>query len=305
MIDASIVIVSYNSREYTERCLKSIYDNVKGLSFEVICVDNGSKDGSADMIRKKFPQVVLYESRLNIGYSRGNNLGLRMSAGRYAVLLNRDTVILPGALETVIEFMERNRDAGAASPKLLNPDGSIQYCVRTLPDIKTAVFQSLGWHKLFPRSRITARYYRTDLDYEKVLSVDSIGTTCYAIRREVLERVGFLDEAFFMYNVDLDYNKRIKDAGFNIYYLPEARIIHYGGISVNQNNIRGLKEQHQGMWLMYKKHYSPRRPPVTNAFVYAAIRMRLSAKLLLALISSDKRVIKGPGAPRSGKGTAP
>ncbi|MDP2688813.1 MAG: glycosyltransferase family 2 protein [Deltaproteobacteria bacterium] len=298
MIQASIVVVSYNTREFTKQCLRSIYENVKGVSFEVICVDNGSKDGSAEMIKKEFPEAVLYESGENLGYAKGNNLGISKSAGQYVALLNSDTVILPGAFEGVLEFMESHADAGAASPKLLNPDGSIQYCVRTLPDITTALFQSVGLHKLLPRNRITARYYRTDLDYDRVLSVDSIGTTCYVVRRAVFERVGLLDESFFMYNVDLDFNKRIKDAGFNIYYLPEQRIIHYGGVSVNQNNVRGLIEQHRGMWLMYKKHYAAGRAALLNNFIYIAISARLRVKLFLAFLGRDKRVIKGPGAPR-------
>ncbi|MBI5343722.1 MAG: glycosyltransferase family 2 protein [Deltaproteobacteria bacterium] len=298
MIRISMIVVSYNTREITKQCLKSIRDNVRGVSFETICIDNGSDDGTAEMIKKEFPEVVLIESRENLGYAKGNNLGIRRSAGEYVVLLNSDTVILPGAFEGIVKYMEDHPDAGAASPKLLNPDGSIQYCVRTLPDIKTAVFQSLGWHKLFPNNRITARYYRTNLDYDKVLSVDSIGTTCYVVRREALEKVGLLDEGFFMYNVDLDFNKRIKDAGFNIYYLPGSRVMHYGGVSVNRNNVRGLIEQHQGMRLMYKKHYAAKRNILINYFIYAAIFMRLKTKLLLVFFSKDKRVIKGPGAPR-------
>ncbi len=298
MIKASIVVVSYNTREFTKQCLRSIYENVRGVSFEVVCVDNASKDGSAEMIKREFPEVVLYESGENLGYAKGNNLGISKSGGQYVVLLNSDTVILPGTFEGVLEFMEKHSDAGAASPKLLNPDGSVQYCVRTLPDITTALFQSIGLHKLLPRNRITARYYRTDLDYDRVLSVDSIGTTCYVVRRTVFERVGLLDESFFMYNVDLDFNKRIKDAGFNIYYLPEPRIIHYGGVSVNQNNVRGLVEQHRGMWLMYKKHYAAGRAALLNNFIYIAILARLQVKLFLAFLCRDKRVIKGPGAPR-------
>lgn len=298
MVDLSIIIVSYNTKDLTRQCLKSICENVKGISFEVICVDNNSQDSSGDLIKKEFPQIELIESKENLGYAKGNNLGVKKSKARYVVLLNSDTVILPGALEKVFDFMEDNLDAGAASPKLLNPDGSIQYCIRTLPNIKTAIFQTFGWHKLFPKSKITARYYRTDLDYNKILSVDSIGTTCYMVRREVLQKVGLLDENFFMYNVDLDFNKRIKDAGYNIYYVSDAKIIHYGGVSVNQSSYRGLIEQHQGLWLMYKKHYAAKRNPILNFLIHQAIYLRLGVKLLLAFFSKDKRVIKSPGAPR-------
>jgi GT2 family glycosyltransferase len=275
----------------------SIYNNVKRLSFEIICIDNNSKDGTSAMIKKDFQDVILIESKRNLGYARANNLGIGRSMGQYVVLLNSDTVIDSGSLEQTIDFMQHHPDAGAASPKLLNPDGSIQYCVRTLPDIKTAFFQSIGWHKLFPGNKITAGYYKTDLDYDKILSVDSIGTTCYVIRRQVLKKIGLLDEDFFLYNADLDYNKRIKDAGYNIYYLPQPHIIHYGGVSVNRNSFRGLIEQHRGMWLMYKKHYASKRSMFVNYSVFVAIMLRLQVKLCLAYISKDKRVIKGPGAP--------
>ena len=213
-------------------------------------------------------------------------------------MLNSDTVIQSQCFEKIVDFMQKNPYAGAVSPKLLNPDGSVQYCIRTLPSIKTAFFQSLGWHKLFPGNCITEKYYHTNLDYNTLQSVDSIGTTCYAIRRSVVEKVGLLDDDFFMYNVDLDYNKRIKDVDLNIYYLPDAKIIHYGGVSVNQNNYRGLIEQHQGMALMYKKHYKGNNILI-NPFIYLAIYFRLSIKLFFAFIRSDKRVINGPGAPRS------
>ncbi len=297
MVQLSIVVVSYNTCDVTLQCLRSIYDNVKGLTFEVVCIDNASKDGTPARIRAEFPQVDMVESRSNLGYSVANNLGIERSSGRYVALLNSDTVIKPGAFKGVVDFMDSHGDAGAASPRLLNPDGTIQYCVRTLPDIRTAIFQSLGWHKLFPKNRITARYYMTELDYGSVLSVESIGTTCYVVRREVFDAVGVLDERFFMYNVDLDFNKRIKDAGFNIYYLPHSEIIHYGGVSVNQNSIRGLIEQHKGMWLMYRKHYAAKRSTPVNCLVRTGLFARLMVKLAQAAVSRDKRVIKGPGAP--------
>jgi hypothetical protein len=143
---------------------------------------------------------------------------------------------------------------------------------------------------------MTDGYYKTSLDYDKVLNVESIGTTCYVVRKEVIQKVGLLDERFFMYNVDLDFNKRIKEAGFNIYYLPEPKVIHYGGVSVNQDSVSGLIEQHQGMWLMYKKHYASTRSAPVNYLIFAAIFLRLRIKLLQAFFSRDKRVIKGPGA---------
>ncbi len=296
MKEASIIIASYNTKDFTLQCLKSIYENVKNLSFEVICIDNNSRDGSPDLIREKFPEVVLIENEENLGYAKANNIGISKSVGQYVILLNSDTVVMPGSLEHVVEFMRSHPDAGAASPKLLNPDGTIQYCIRTLPSITTAIFQSLRWHQFFPGNRITEKYYKTSLNYDEVLSVDSIGTTCYAIRRAVLDEVGLLDEEFRMYNVDLDFNKRIKNAGYNIYFLPEARIIHYGGVSVNQNSYRGLIEQHQGMWLMYKKHYAEKRSRIINYFIYLAIKLRLLVYLLRAFCIKDKRVVKGPGA---------
>lgn len=297
-IDVSIIVLSYNTRELLRKCIKSIYDTTKRISFEVICIDDNSFDNSADMIEKEFPQVTLIRNKTNLVYSKSNNIGMRISKGRYVVLLNSDVLILKDVFDEMVQFMDTRPEAGVASCKLINPDGSIQYCVRRLPNLTTAFFQSIGWHNLFPNSKITNKYYQKQLDYDTVFKADSIGTTCFMIRRELLNTVGYLDEQFPLFFTDLDYNKRIRDMGYDIYYIPHIKIIHYGGQSINQQTYKQLIEQHKGIYRFYKKHYSHESFFIKNYFVYSAILARLAVKLALNAFSRDKRVIKSPGAPK-------
>jgi GT2 family glycosyltransferase len=281
------------------RCLDSVQRSIEHVTCEVFCVDDASRDGSADMVRREFPQVRLVENRENLGYAKSNNVGIKLSTGRYLVLLNSDTEIQHGAFDRMVEFMDETPEAGACGPKLLNPDGSLQYCLRSFPTVGTVLAQSLGLHHVWPDNPITNRYYLLHLDYDQVLEAESIGTTCYMVRREVLEEVGYLDESFFMYCVDLDLNKRIGLAGYKIFYFPEAVVIHYGGLSVNQAARRHLIDAHRGYRLLFDRYYAPWHGPVYNAVVRLSINLRLWFFLARLAVGWDKRVVAGPGAPKN------
>ena len=295
--DVSIVVTSYNTRDMLKSCIESIRQSVDAITFEVICVDDNSDDGSADMVRENFPEVRLVQNRENLGYTKSNNIGIQIARGRYVVLLNADTEIQPQAFDRMVVFMDRTPEAGACGPKLLNPDGSIQYCIRSFPSAFTVLCQSLGLHKLFPNNPITNRYYMKHLDHDRIIEAESIGTTCYVVRRQILEEVGLLDETFFMYCVDLDLNKRIGLAGYKIFYLPQAKVVHYGGQSVNQNVRWHLVDAHHGYRVLFDRYYAPKHGPLYNALIRLAIRVRLRLFLARLMLSRDKRVVKGPGAP--------
>ena len=181
--DISIILPSYNTREMLGSCIESIHQSVEAITYEIICVDDSSHDGSADMVRESFPEVRLVENEENLGYSKSNNIGIGLARGRYIVLLNSDTHIQLQAFDEMVAFMDQTPEAGACGPKLLNPDGSIQYCVRSFPSVGTVLAQSLSLHKLFPNNPITDRYYMTHLDYDQAFEAESIGTTCYMVRR--------------------------------------------------------------------------------------------------------------------------
>lgn len=230
----SIVIVSWNVRDLLRACLESIHATAPtDLSLEVIVVDNGSTDGTVEMLRKAFPWVWLIEAGGNLGFSGGNNLGLTASRGRYVLLLNPDTLVLGDALPKMLAYMEAHPQVGALGPQLLNEDGTVQSSRRRFPTFWTAVFESTWLQPIAPK-RTLDRYYMRDHDDDEIVEVDWVQGAALLVRREVIEQVGSFDEGFFMYSEELDWQKRIKAAGWQIVYYPEAQIVHYGGKSSEQ-----------------------------------------------------------------------
>ncbi|HEC24163.1 MAG TPA: glycosyltransferase [Chloroflexi bacterium] len=267
MHDLGIVIVNWNTRDYLHRCLKTVFASAGDFSCRVIVVDNGSSDGSAEMVAREFPQVTLISGHGNVGYPAGNNLGLRAlgyadraediapDAPRYALLLNPDTELPPDALARMIAFMDAHPEVGAAGPKLVLPDGSLDLaCRRSEPTIEVAFWRLIGFSRLFPRSRLFARYNLTFLDENETAEVDSVVGAFMMVRREAIADVGLLDEAFFMYGEDLDWSKRIKEAGWKIVYYPEVQVRHVKRAASRQSR-RAQFEFVRAFLIFYNKHY--------------------------------------------------
>ena len=167
LLDLTVIIPSYNTRQLLRDCISSIYEHTRGIAFEVICLDDHSPDGSADMVAETFPEVILVRNQTNQFYVRNNNLGMRMSRARYACLLNSDTRLIGNAFAALVRYMDEHPQVAACGPKLLNPDGSVQHCIRHFSGPATLALQALNWHKLFPRSRLTDGYYDTGFDYSE------------------------------------------------------------------------------------------------------------------------------------------
>lgn len=246
MTDLSIVIVSWNVRTLLERCLSSIYtslaepqgtlgiDKQSALQCEVIVVDNASTDGSPEMVRQRFPNALLIASDSNLGFTKANNIGVAHSSGRYILLLNPDTEILGDALYTMITYMDNNPGVGALGPKILFPNGQVQPSRRRFPTLATAFLESTVIQQWFPQNRVLARYYVQDRSDDEEQEVDWVIGACLFIRRQAWEQVGPLDEGFFMYSEELDWCRRLKAAGWRVFYSPWAQIIHYEGRSSSQ-----------------------------------------------------------------------
>ncbi|MDD4178589.1 MAG: glycosyltransferase family 2 protein [Candidatus Margulisbacteria bacterium] len=252
MIDLSIIIVNYNGEKLLRECLYSVYENTKKLSFEVIMVDNNSTDNSVQLVSREFPEVKIIRSKENLGFSRGNNKGLDIYQGRYALLLNTDTVVKDRALDKLVEFMDRNIKAGACGPKLLNQDGTPQH--------QGGLFNRRFWLAKRP------------------VMVDYVLGAALLVRREVIDRVGGLDENFFFSNDDLDWCRRIRKAGWQIYFVPDAEVIHYGGYTTKKFNQKIFVEGFRGGLYFCRKHY--------GNFVYQIYRLLLVLAMLLALFFS-------------------
>jgi GT2 family glycosyltransferase len=223
---------------------------------------------------------------------------MKMSGARYACLLNSDTEINSNAFAALVDFMDSHPDAAACGPKLLNPDGSVQHCVRTFANLSMMILQGLNWHKLFPNGAVSKTYYAQTFDYSREQLAEFIGTTAFVIRRSTWEQDGMLDELFPLYQVDLAYCYMLMKKGRKLYYTPSAQVIHYGSQTVNQHAKRGLQQQHKG-FIDFSDHYDYfGSSPITKRLIRWAVGIRYGIKLMELKFSRDKRVIKGPGAPK-------
>jgi GT2 family glycosyltransferase len=257
MKELSIIIVNYNVKAFLQNCLLSIKKATEKIDSEIIVVDNASDDGSIELIKKNFEDVILIESPVNLGFSKANNLGIKISQGKYICLINPDTIVEENTFEVMINFMENHPDVGLAGCKILNPDGTFQLaCRRSFPTPWVAFTKIIGLSKLFPKSKLFAKYNLTYLDENQSYEVDAVSGSFMFLRRDVYEKIGGLDETFFMYGEDLDYCYRVKQAGYKVYYVHSTQIIHFKGESTKRSNIDELKHFYDAMRLFVRKHFS-------------------------------------------------
>lgn len=256
-MDLTAAIVSYNTRELLRGCLTSVLSSLRGrLSYEVVVVDNASGDGSVAMIRDHFPDVQLLVNKKNRGFAAASNQALVQSRGRHVVLLNPDTVVGEGALEYMVKFLDEEDEVGVVGPKLLYPDGSLQHSAFGFPTLPMIFLDFFPVNHRLVNSRLNGRYPRAWYESGKPFPVDHPLGACFMVRREVIDGVGLLDEDFFMYCEEIDWCMRIKKAGWTIYCLPQAEVIHYAGQSTSQFRDRMFVELHRSRYRLYEKHYS-------------------------------------------------
>ena len=279
----SVIIVNYNVKDYLANCLRSVEESDYAGQIEIIVVDNGSYDGSAAMVKARFPSVRLIDNGSNRGFAKAVNIGLRESSGDYKLLLNPDTVIEEKTLAVLAEYMEKHPEVGICGPKILNADGSLQLaCKRSFPTPWVALPKLLGLSRLLPGGKWTGRYNLTYLNPEKHHSVEAISGSFMFMRRATVEKVGELDERFFMFGEDLDYCYRAIREGYAIHYVPDTQIIHYKGESVKSAPINSVNWFYEAMNLFVNKHFSRTALLLTRM----ALRMGITAKKITALGSS-------------------
>ncbi|MFA6468661.1 MAG: glycosyltransferase [Bacteroidota bacterium] len=272
-MDISVVIVNYNVREFLNNALISLFKALEGYSSEVFVVDNASDDGSVELIQKNFPRVKLIANSANAGFAKANNQALALASGKYLLLLNPDTLVQEDTFEKLIEFFTSHPDAGMVGCKILNPDGSLQLpCRRSFPTPWTAFTKTFGLSALFPKSKLFARYNLTYLDPDQTYEVDAVSGSFMMITREVYQRIGGLDEKFFMYGEDLDWCFRVQQSGWKVYYVPTTSIVHYKGESTKRSDIDELKVFYNAMRLFVRKHHAG--PPMFETFIYSGIYVR-------------------------------
>ncbi|MBI5957016.1 MAG: glycosyltransferase family 2 protein [Chloroflexi bacterium] len=265
MVDLSVVIVSYNTRELLRDCLRSVFRSEDGggsaerrgsthWPFEVWVVDNASTDGSAEMVRQEFPQAKLIANGENRGFAAASNQAIEQCSGRYVLLLNPDTIVLDDALGSLVRFMDAHPRVGVAGARLVNRDGSFQHSAFRFPTLWMSLFDFYSPNHRITNSRLNGRY--PVRDYDHPFPIDHPLGACLMVRRETIQQVGLLDERFFMYCEEVDWCLRIKRAGWEIYYVPEARVVHYVAKSTNQFREAMFLQLHKSRSLLFAKHYN-------------------------------------------------
>lgn len=278
----SVIIVNWNTSDLLRACLQTLTPYIGHDNCEVIVVDNGSSDASVAMVEQEFPAVVLVKSSVNLGFSGGNNLGLRVARGHYLLLLNSDTEVRqPGALWLMCDRMDTNPRIGALGARLLNPDGSVQLSCRSFPSFKTALFHRKSLlTRFFPRNRYSQQYLLSGTDHNNPMEVDWVIGACLMTTRVVIEKIGPLDESFFMYAEDVDWCYRMRQAGYIVEYYPQAEVMHHYEKSAGKAPFKMNLARHKSMWNFYKKHYSK------NPLIDAATLLGITARFVLQTINN-------------------
>ena len=321
MIDLSICITSLNASDYLRDCLHSISEQASylhwvganqndpgvvddaeqaanaGLNIELIIVDNGSTDDTISMLQAEFPAVKLIQNSQNEGFAKPSNQALRLSQGQYLLVLNPDTIVLPGALNKLVQYMMEHPEVGICGPKVLNRDGTLQKaCKRGVSRPWAAFSYFTGLSSLFPHSKLFGGYLLNYLDEDQVHEVDGISGSCMLIRRQVIQQIGYFDERFFAYQEDADFCFQAQKAGWKVIYLPTAQVIHFGGQGGSRvQPYRSIYEWHRSYYLYYRKNLAADYFFLFNWFFY----FLMGVKLAIALIANAFRTNKFAGPRRA------
>lgn len=282
----SIIIVNYNVKYFLEQCLYSVRKAVKGIALEVIVVDNNSVDGSVEMLKDKFKDILLIENRKNTGFSVANNQGIEIAKGEYILLLNPDTVVQEDTFEKIIAFMDEHPDAGGLGVKMIDGKGNfLPESKRGLPTPMVAFFKIFGLARLFPKSKLFGKYHLGYLSNDEVHEVDVLAGAFMLMRKTVLEKVGLLDETFFMYGEDIDLSYRIQLGGYKNYYYPNTSIIHYKGESTKKSSVNYVFVFYNAMIIFAKKHFSKNNAQLFSFLINIAVYVRAGFAIFSRMIS--------------------
>lgn len=299
----SIVIVNYNVKFFLDQCLESVYgsdltladacriEDCDRIELEVFVVDNASVDGSVEMVSEKFRQVHLIDNQENVGFAAANNQAIRQCTGDYVLLLNPDTVVERDTFRTCVAFFTSHPDCGGLTVKMINGEGKyLKESKRGFPTPAAAFYKMSGLIHLFPHSRRIAAYYMGHLDDDETNPIDILPGAYLMISREALEKVGLLDESYFMYGEDIDFSWRIKLAGFENYYLPSSRIIHYKGESTKHASMNYVYTFYNAMSIFVKHYFTGSNARLFNLLLHIAIWIR-------ATLAWTKRIVQAIALP--------
>lgn len=272
----SIIIVNWNTGHLLAGCIRSVLADLETLDrdgIEIIVIDNASVDDSLQILNRQFPQIHVVENQENVGFARANNQGIRQAKGDYLLLLNPDTEVKCGAFKILLAFMDANPDAGAAGPQILNPDGTLQISCYPTPTLLRELWYLLHIDLLWPYGA----YKMNSWSVDSSRPVDSLLGACLLVRREALDQAGLFDEEFFMYSEEIDLCYRLRQAGWSLQWVPQARVVHYGGQSTRQVASEMFLQLYRSKLRFFRKHYGS-----LSAGLYKAVLLFTAAPRVLS-----------------------
>ncbi len=274
-MDLSVAIVNWNTKDFLRQCIKSIYENTKVISYEIIIVDNNSSDDSSDIVKQEFPDVALIKNKENFGFNKANNQAIRASRGAYILILNPDTIVLDGALENMVKFMDDNQQAAALGCKILNEDGTLHPYFRNIPILWKEII------RLILPERFTLDELKTkESDYGYIHEIEVLSGCCMMIRRATFDKIGLLDERYFMYGDDIDLCHQIIKNKMKIFYTPDASIIHFMKRSSRQCKAAMSIEAFKSMHKLLRKLYE-----AFPALIYKCCALVISSLKFICYVS--------------------
>ena len=277
----SVIIVNYNVEHFLEQCLLSVQKASKGIEVEVFVVDNNSIDGSINMIKEKFPEVIMIVNNENVGFSKANNQAIRLAKGELVLLLNPDTIVEEDTFKKCIQFMENNENAGGLGVKMIDGKGKfLPESKRGLPTPAVAFYKIFGLSALFPRSKKMGQYHLGYLSKDENHEIQILSGAFMLIKKKVLDKIGLLDENFFMYGEDIDLSYRSIQGGYKNYYLSETNIIHYKGESTKKGTLNYVKTFYEAMIIFTKKHFKGSKAGLFIMMLNIAIYFRAFLRIL-------------------------
>ncbi len=301
-MEISVIIPAYNRQELLRECLASLERELSGVDAEVLVIDNASREDIGGMVRRDFPRVRLHLNRENLGFARANNQGLALARGRYLLLMNPDTLVQPGAISKLINYLERHPRVGVVGPRLAFEDGRFQPSTFGFPSVLREAANLTDLDRFFPREgktgiflgRVFGRWfpnffsmYRGDTAPRRV---PALFGACLMVRREAREKVGELDPNFFLYWEDADFCYRMEQAGWEAHYLPEAEVVHWGGANYYLPDQDNFFWYYQSLLYFFAKHYSRARVGALRLAVISLVSFRIFINVLVDIFSGGKRV---------------
>ncbi|MBK6832284.1 MAG: glycosyltransferase [Flavobacteriales bacterium] len=281
----SVIIVNYNVRAYLEQCLRTVFTALDGIEGDVFVVDNQSNDGSVEMVREKFQQVRLIANADNVGFSRANNQAIRASDAEYVVLLNPDTVVGEDIFRKVLDFLDAHPKAGGLGVKMIDGTGHfLPESKRGLPTPAVAFYKIIGLTRMFPHSRIFGRYHLGHMEENEAARIEILSGACMFLRKETLNKVGLLDESFFMYGEDIDLSYRITLGGYENWYFPDARIIHYKGESTKKSSVNYVFVFYNAMAIFAQKHFTRRGTNLLSLLINGSIYLSAAGAIVMRFL---------------------